>query len=139
MNGPPVELPISREGDQRSPPAETEESTWEGSTSTRDSCERDDPATPTPGREEAAESLAPAEAEAPAVPPLSAPTEQWEGKGRPRGNPRGGHPPSPLSGHAPQKEGGVTKGEAQGVRFPKELRRRVEGSEPEGRFLRRSL
>ena len=72
----PVEPPISREGDQLSPPAETEESTGEGSASTSDSCERDDPATSTSRREEAAESPDPAEAEAHVAPPPASPTEK---------------------------------------------------------------
>ena len=56
----------------------------EGSASTSNSCEHNDPATATPGREEAAESLAPAQAEAlvaPPPPPLSSPTERREGTG----------------------------------------------------------
>ena len=76
-------------------------------------------------REEAAESLAPAEAEALAVPPPSPlPPNGRRGEVRPRENPRGGHPPHPPNGHAPQKEGGVAEGEAQDVRLPKKPRRR---------------
>ena len=49
-----------------------------------------------------------------------------------------GHPPSPLNGHAPQKERGVDKGEAQGVQLPKKPRQRAEWSEAqrEGRSLK---
>ena len=134
----PVEPPISQEGDRRSPHAETEQSTGEGSASTRDSWECDDPTTPTPGREEAAESLVPAETEGPPIPSSRPPPSGGRGEGRPRENPRGGHPPSPPSGHAPLKEGGVTEREAQGVRLPKEPRQRAEGSEAqwEGRSLK---
>ena len=123
----PVDSPILQEHDRRSPPAETEESTGEGSASTGDFCERDDPATLITGREEAAQSLALAKAEALAPPPspLSSPTEM-AGGGR-------GHPLAPTSSHAPQKEG-----EAQSVWLPKKPRRRKKGrrdsrkAEPEG-------
>ena len=82
----PVDLPILQEHDRRSPPAETEESIGEGSASTGDFCERDDPATLIPGREEAAQSLALAKAEALAPPPspLSSPTEMAGGGGTER-------------------------------------------------------
>ena len=140
-----VDPPISRERDRRSCPAEIEEATREGSASTGDSCEHDDPATPTQGRDEAAESLVPAEAKALAAPPPPPPLplNGWRGERSPHENPRGGHPPSSLNGHAPQKEGGVTEGEgeAQGVRLQKKPRWRAVGSEAqrEGHFLWRSL
>ena len=66
--------------------------------------------------------------------PSHLPTNGGRGEGRPRENPCVGHPPSLLSGHAPQKEGGVTEGEAQVVRLPKKPRRRKKRKvEPEGR------
>ena len=102
----PGKPPNPREGDRRSPPGGLEESTGEGSASTMDSCEHDDPTTSTPGREEAAESLAPAEAEAPPLPPNGG-----RGEGKPRKNPHGGHPPQPPNSHAPQKEEGVAEGQ----------------------------
>ena len=74
-----VDSPISQECDRRSRPAETEEATEEGSASTSDSYELEDPATPTPRREEAAESLAPPKAEGLAPTPYS-PTKWREGE-----------------------------------------------------------
>ena len=118
-----VDSPISRERDRRSRPAEKEEATREGSASTGDSCERDDPTTPTLGREEAAESPEYTEAEAlaathPPPPPLLPNGGRWER--RPHKNPLGGRPPSPPNGHAPQKGGGGEAG------LPKKPRRRAE-------------
>ena len=47
-------------------------------------------------------------------------------------------PPTSPSGHAPQKEGGVTDGEEEGDRLPKKPRRRAEGdaTQGEGRSLK---
>ena len=113
--------------------------------STSDSCESDDPATPTPGREEAAESLASAEAEAPVAPPSPLLPNGGRGELRPRENPHRGHPPSPPSGHAPL-EGGSDRGGGAGrpaLEGAEAEGRRVGGAEgraePEGHFLRRSL
>ena len=74
-------------------------------------------------------SLTPAEAEALAAPPSPLSPSGRREEGRPRMYPRRGHPPSSPSGHPPLKERGVTDGEAQCVRLPKEPRRRMEGSE----------
>ena len=115
----PVEPPTPREDDQRSPTGGLEDSTGEGSASTRDSCERDDPATPTPWREEAAELLTPAEAEALVAPPSPPPPNGGMGEERPRENSQGGQPPQPPNGHAPQKEGRVAEGQHRASGFRK--------------------
>ena len=91
--------------------------------------------TPSPGREKAhaCRSQGPRGAPTP-----SPPTEQREGGGETLREPTRRTLPLPPSGHAPQKEGGVTEGKAQGVRLPKKPRRRAEGSgtQEEGRSLK---
>ena len=106
---------------------ELEDATGTGSAITSDSWESEDPATPPPLREEAAESSA---------------------RGKREGEPREGHSPPLPSGQAPQKEGGETEGGGGGGGRPaSEEDEAVRGvvwgaggrAEPEGRCLRRLL
>ena len=135
----PVDFPIPRECDRRSHPAETEEATGEGSASTRDSCERDDPATPTPVREGRSSRITCARRSR--APPLNG----GRGERRPHKNPRGDTLHLPQTAMPPLKEGGGRGGGAgRPVSEDAEAEgRRVGGAEgrvePEGHFLRRSL